>query len=231
MLHCDHIHLMQGWWREKWYHSPVHALEPELVSPSLLSLLWSQRVCINTWLHTEGLSQTCLVLGTSLSATTKNSLSRKRWDLHKRGTKSQEQERYRTHVSCSSLFKCLWRFGILLWLDCDCCEWISWAHITTVHPHVVTYLFKFVFTSLFPLLHVTYLFSSYGNCRWFTLQLWNSNHCLNQKISISVFDNPTYEIHIAAQHQTEFVLMMSCSHGHQQQYSQFSWHILIAFYC
>lgn len=56
---------------------------------------------------------------------------------------------YQTDVSRSSLSECLWRVGISLWLGCDCCEQISWAHITTIHPHVATYLFKFVFTSLF----------------------------------------------------------------------------------
>lgn len=79
----------------------------------------------------------------------------------------------------------------------------DWAAITEAGSwaHIVTDLFKFVFASLFPPLQVTYLFCSYGNCSWFTSQLWN---ILNRKISISVFEYATYEIHKL------FVVMRSC---------------------
>lgn len=145
------------------------ALEPELVS---LSLLWSQRVCINTWLYREGLSEMCLVLPQLRTVSESNVIcTNKAQTLRNTNVVFPLTSCYQTDISCSSPFKCLWCFGISLWLDWDCWEWISWAHITTVHPHAVTYLFKLLFPP--------------SACH--IIILLNRNHSLNQKISKSIF--------------------------------------------
>lgn len=100
--------------------------------------------------------------------------------------------------------------------------WISWAHITTVDPHIVTYLFKFVFTSRFPFsmsrIYVNKINTWHAAAGLhFTSRLWDCNHSLNQRISISVFKNTTYETDIVVQQQKQFVLMMSCLNWQMQQ--------------
>lgn len=136
-----YISCSQGWWREKQYHSSAL-----LLSQSWIRFLHSPSCRVKGFALTLGSTERDFLKERAISAQTRHKHS---------GTRTQRgtvfPARYRTDVSCSSLFKWIWRFGIAQWLDCDCWEWISWSHITTAHPHVVTYLFKFVFTSLFPL--------------------------------------------------------------------------------
>lgn len=151
---------MQGWSREK-YHSSVL-----LLSQSWFHLLHSPSCRVKGFALMLGSTQRdflklFLVLGSLLSATSQNSLSRKQCDLHKQGTNSHGARTqcgavfppscYRTDVSCSSLFKCLWHFGISLWLDCDLIAQNGF-HKLVLPLYTLTFgLLKFVFTSLFPL--------------------------------------------------------------------------------
>lgn len=103
-------------------------------------------------------------------------------------------------LSCPSLLQCFRCFDISPWLDCDCGEWNSSTHIAAAHRWAF-YLFKFVFASLFPPFWKSHIYFVHMET---TAGLHPGSGAVitvgYQNISISVFENPTCEIHIMAQH-------------------------------
>lgn len=147
-LHCDHMHLMQGPWREKWYHSSL--------------LLWSQ-----SWFRSPscGVKGFALILGSTerdfLSCSWKfsvcHSLSRERWDLHKQGTTPPDHERSAEQsfpLALSSRRQLLFALSRTRWHLAVMGPWSPRVAFMSPHHHRTPSccdLFKLVCTSLFPL--------------------------------------------------------------------------------
>lgn len=112
-----------------------------LCSPSWFDLLHSPPCRIKGFALTLGSTRRdFLKLGSMFSATSQNSLSMKQWELHKQGTNTQEQE-------CSVSLMLWHHTGWTVPAEMELHELISPLHTLMVW----LYLFKVVFTSLFPI--------------------------------------------------------------------------------